>query len=230
VLLPYLRLFFEQLVTFNVDAMPGEDQTIQHQALILLDEFSQLGHMETLANAAQFAAGYGLRLCYVIQNKAQLEARYGRAAAADIIDNTGCEIVFGSNDLATTKEISERFGDTTTTAITKQRPRFLPFFNWGNQSEAEHVHRRPFMLPQEVARMQRDEQIILRAGMPPIIASRVGWYEDPELRQLRMDPPEIPRVKWELALDDGQTRIVRTKPRNVGGISRQDLEIEDVAS
>ena len=219
---PYLALFFEQLVNLNVDKTPEEDPTIQHQALIMLDEFSRLGRMETLAEAAQFAAGYGMRFAYVIQNKAQVEARYGKASAVDIFDNTGAEIIFGTNDLATTEEVSKRFGDDTTTAITAQRPRFWSSFQWQKQSEAEHLHRRPAMLAQEVARLPRDRQIILRAGMLPMLTARRGWFEDPEMRQLYCDPPTIPKLGWSVPLDDGQTRVMRPRLNTAGDTLMQD--------
>ena len=66
-----------------------------------------------------------MRLLYVIQNKAQLRAKYGADSAEDIFDNTGAEIVFGTNDLKLTKELSERMGDDTINVTTKNRPRFM---------------------------------------------------------------------------------------------------------
>ena len=75
--------------------------------------------MESLAEAAQYVRGYGMRLLYVIQNKAQLRAKYGANSAEDIFDNTGAEIAFGTNDLKLTKELSERMGDCTINVTTK---------------------------------------------------------------------------------------------------------------
>ena len=71
------------------------------------------------------------------------------------------EIVFGTNDLKLTKELSERMGDDTINVTTKNRPRFWAWLNWSKQSEAEHPHRRPLMLAQEVSRLDPSEQIIL---------------------------------------------------------------------
>jgi type IV secretion system protein VirD4 len=221
---PYLSLFFEQLVNLNVEKTPEQDPSLQHQALIVLDEFARLGHMPTLAEAAQYGRGFGLRMIYVVQNRPQVEARYGQAGAMDIFDNTGAEIVFGTNDLKTTEEVSKRIGDNTTSAITKQRPRIFPAFQWNKQSEAEHLHRRPMMLPQEVARMGNDQQIILRAGMQACVTDRQGWFKDPALVALHCPPPVIPRIPLPVATDDGQTRIVRPKPRHISGVTAQDVE------
>lgn len=224
---PFLGLFFETLVNSNVDVMPDKDESLQYQTLLIMDEFARLGSMPSVATAAQYMGGYGLRLLTIVQNKAQLEALYGRAGSRDIIDNCGAEILSGLSDLAGTKEASERLGDNTEIAITKQRPRFMSAFKWDRQSEAEHLHRRPFMLPQEVARMKRNEQLIFRAGMTPVITQRRGWFEDPELRKLRLPPPEIPALEWSVPLDDGETQVVRKRARQTGG-SQEDIEQEDV--
>jgi type IV secretion system protein VirD4 len=219
----YLQLFFEQLVNLNVDETAKEDPTVKVPALIMLDEFARLGRMQTVAEAAQFAAGYDLRFYYVVQNKDQVRAIYGDAAAIDIFDNTGVEVVFGTNDLATTKEVSERFGDNTVLANTDQKPRYFAAFNWSRQSTSTHLHRRPYVLPQDVARMARHKQFVFRAGMEqPAIITRVPWFDDPGLTSMQLPPPEIPRLAWSVAEDDGQTRVLRPKPRNIGGLSEED--------
>jgi len=204
---PLLALFFDALVNLNTDATPEEDPTIQHQGLIILDEFARLGRMESLAEAAQYVRGYGMRLLYVIQNKAQLRAKYGADSAEDIFDNTGAEIVFGANDLKLTKELSDRMGDQTINVTTKNRPRFMAWLNPSKQSEAEHPHRRPLMLAQEVARMDPCEQIVLRGGMLPLKTQRACWYNDPNFTSLVRPVPLIPTLDVTVALDDGSTTL-----------------------
>jgi type IV secretion system protein VirD4 len=226
---PVLALFFDALINLNTDAIPEQDPTIQHQALIILDEFSRLGRMESLAEAAQYVRGYGLRLLYIVQNKAQLRAKYGPDAAEDIFDNTGAEIVFGTNDLKLTKELSERMGDETVNVTTRNRPRFWSWLNWSKQSEAEHPHRRPLMLAQEVARMAPDDQIILRAGVLPMKTQRARWFDDPNFTCLVKPPPEIPRLAVRIAEDDGRTRVLPPRTRDKT-ITAADVEpvLEDM--
>jgi type IV secretion system protein VirD4 len=204
---PLLALFFDALVNLNSDTLPEKDPTIKHQALVILDEFARLGRMESLAEAAQYLRGYGLRLFYIIQNKAQLRAKYGPDAAEDVFDNTGAEIVFGTNDLRLTKELSERMGDDTVNVTTLNRPRWMAWLKLDRQSEAEHPHRRPLMLAQEVARMSPSEQIILRAGMPPMKTERATWFTDPGFQRLVQPAPEIPLLPVSLEMDDGQTSV-----------------------
>jgi type IV secretion system protein VirD4 len=210
---PILALFFDALINLNTDATPEEDPTIQHQTLVILDEFARLGRMESLAEAAQYVRGYGMRLLYVVQNKAQLRAKYGADSAEDIFDNTGAEIVFGTNDLRLTKELSERMGDDTIDIVTLNRPRFFSWVNPARQSEAQHPHRRPLMLAQEVARLPPDEQIILRASMLPMKTKRARWYDDPHFTSLVRPPPVIPRLNITVALDDGAS-IAKPRERS----------------
>lgn len=208
---PLLALFFDALVNLNSDATPDEDPSLQYQTLVVLDEFRRLGRMDILAEAAQYIRGYGLRFFYILQNIAQLRAVYGTDGAQDILDNTGAEIVFGTNDLALTKELSERMGDDTIDVTTLNRPRFMPGFNWSKQSEATHPHRRPLMLAQEIARMDRSEQIILRAGMMPMKTQRAYWRDDPHFRSLALPPPIVPQLNIDIAVDDGKTEILTKK-------------------
>jgi type IV secretion system protein VirD4 len=223
---PLLALFFDALINLNTDATAEEDPTIKHQGLIILDEFARLGRMESLAEAAQYVRGYGMRLLYVIQNKAQLRAKYGADSAEDIFDNTGAEIVFGTNDLKLTKELSERMGDDTVNVTTKNRPRFWSWLNPSKQSEAEHPHRRPLMLAQEVARMDPSEQIVLRGGMLPLKTQRACWFTDRNFTTLVRRAPEIPRLDVTVATDDDNTAVLAGSKVSLPTITRADVESE----
>jgi type IV secretion system protein VirD4 len=206
---PLLRLFFDQLVNLNSDRTPAQDPTLTIPVLVMLDEFARLGRIETVAEAAQFLRSYGVRLAYVVQNKAQVREIYGKDGAADVFDNLGAEIVFGTNDPDLTKELEERLGDDTVMFTTFNKPRFWSWFNLSKQSAGEHPHRRPLMLDQEVARMSPDEQLIIRPGMRPMKTRRICWYQDRRFTDLVLPPPEIPTLDPQVVPDDGTTRVQR---------------------
>jgi type IV secretory pathway TraG/TraD family ATPase VirD4 len=152
----------------------------------------------------------GIRLAFVIQNKAQLRAIYGRDGAADLFDNLGAELVFGTSDPDLTKELEERLGDRTVTITTRNRPRFMAWLNWSKQGESDHPHRRPLMLDQEVRMLDPDEQLIIRPGMLPAKTKRICWYRDPQFRGLRQPPPEIPKLRIKVAA--ASTAVPLRKP------------------
>jgi type IV secretion system protein VirD4 len=223
---PLLALFFDALVNLNTDATAEEDPTIKHQVLVIMDEFIRFGFVPSLTEAAQYIRGYGFRLFYVVQNKAQVRAKYGEDGAADIFDNCGVEIIFGTNDLKLTKELSERIGDDTINVTTQNRPRFWAWMNWSKQSEAEHPHRRPLMLAQEVSRMAPEDQIVLRAGMLPMKTQRARWFDDPNFTSHVRMPPEIPRLDVTVATDDGRTAVMARTKGPLPLITAADVEPE----
>ncbi len=124
------------------------------------------------------------------------------------------------------KELSERMGDDTINVTTKNRPRFWAWLNLQKQSEAEHPHRRPLMLSQEVSRMSPDEQIVLRAGMLPMKTGRARWFTDPNFTRLVRPPPQIPRLNVTIAADDGRTVVLRPGAPGQQPITAADVQPE----
>jgi type IV secretion system protein VirD4 len=221
---PLLRLFFDQLINLNTVKTPQQDRNMSVQTLVLLDEFARLGRVDCLSHAAQFVRGYGMRLAFVVQNKAQLRELYGQHGAADIFDNLGVEVVFGTGDLELAQELEKRLGDSTVNVITQNRPRWFSWFNLARQTDAEHPHRRPLLLAQEVLQMPAGELIILRPGMRPIRARKIQWWSEQEIAERQLDAPEIPTLLVDIAMDDGSTQIVRKVPRAMSGLTRSDIE------
>jgi type IV secretion system protein VirD4 len=203
-----LGLLFQQLIELNTDVEPAADPSLRHQVLVMLDEFVRLGKLPVLAEAASYVASYGLRLAYVLQNKAQLRGLYGADGADDILDNVGAEIVFGTSDLKLCEEVSKRLGYDTVDAVSRTSPRWFRFFRSREQNETVHLQRRALLLPQEVAQIPPSEQIVLRAALPPLRTGRVIWYEDPTLKHLHRKPPDVTEIPVAIRMDDGRTRIL----------------------
>jgi type IV secretion system protein VirD4 len=166
-----------------------------------------------LAEAGQYIAGYGIRMALIVQDKPQLAARYGEDAMQDIFSNVGAECVFGVNDIKTTRELSERIGFNTVPIATESQPRWWGQFKLSKQTTAVHPNKRGLMLPQEIARLPQDEQIVLRPGMMPIRCQRIRWFDDPNFTKLRLPPPEVPRLTVRVAKDDGKAPVPRPIPR-----------------
>jgi type IV secretory pathway TraG/TraD family ATPase VirD4 len=160
-----------------------------------------------LTQAAQFARGYGIRIAYIIQDKAQLVDLYGVAGAADVFSNLGVEIVFGTGDIKLAKEYEERLGDWTMIFTTRNQSRFFPWLNWQRMNLAQHPHRRPRILDQEIVMMPPDEQLIVRPGMKPAKSKRIRWYTDSTFRRLVHDAPDVPRLNIQIADDNGSIRL-----------------------
>jgi type IV secretion system protein VirD4 len=168
--------------------------------------------------------GYGLRLAFVVQNKAQLRELYGQHGAADIFDNLGAEVVFGTGDLELAQELEKRLGDATVNVTTKNSPRWFAWLNLARQHNAEHPHRRPLLLTQEVLQMPGDQLIILRPGMKPMRAHKIAWWQERLFTERRLQAPDIPYLFVEIAMDDGTTEVVRKNQRAMSGLVQSDID------
>lgn len=96
-----------------------------HPILFLLEEFASLGHMQTIENAAGYAAGFGVKLWVVIQDLSQLKRQY-KEGWETFLGNAGVLQAFGNSDATTLDYLSKKLGETevaqsvnsTTTSLT----------------------------------------------------------------------------------------------------------------
>ena len=191
---PLLVLFFQQLL--DITAQQGEPRfnpLLRRKLLILLDEFPILGRMEKVAEAFAWVRSYGVRFLMVIQSKAQLRATYGPELARTIMENCGVEIVFGTDDLELSREISERLGYNTVSAVSRSRAGSL-LSQKNSDSKTTSDQRRALMLPQEVRTLSPSKCIILSPGLRPILADRIIYYKDKTFTKLLLKPPTVASI------------------------------------
>ena len=185
---PLLNLFFQQVVDLNARELPEHNPAYSRQLLLLLDEFPSLGHVGVLARSVAFVAGYGIRLLTILQSPSQLRAIYGADEARNFLTNHAVEIVFTPKEHEVAAELSERFGTETVEAKSRSRP-------WGFSSRASSEtisdHRRPLLLPQELKLTPKSKAFVMVAGMPPILADKLVYYEDRRFTARLAPPPVI---------------------------------------
>ena len=117
-------------------------------ALLMLDEFANLGRMERVKKAVTYARGDGYRILWTIQDINQLKELYGDAWRT-MFSQTGILILLGVQDQETLIEISDAIGDT------ERHPRlwWIKFFSnlfWKDahfRLESETV---PLFRPEEI--------------------------------------------------------------------------------
>ena len=174
-----LNLFFSQLINENVRQLPEENPLLQHQCLLLLDEFTAIGKIEIIAKAVGFIAGYNLRLLIVIQDKAQLVATYGKDDAQNIISNMGLLICFTPKQLEEAEHLSKIIGDHTVTVQSVQHAN-IGLLNAGQYSQSLSVseQKRAVMLPQELLAMSDKKLLLVRPGMPVIQAQKIFYFSN----------------------------------------------------
>ncbi len=106
----------------TVKTLPQHDPAARHQVLMVLDEFPLLGAMPTLTSAFAFVAATACACCSCSRARRRCgRLRPGRGG--DRARQLRAEVVFGTKDLALTKELSERLGYDTVESLTRSGPR-----------------------------------------------------------------------------------------------------------
>ena len=117
---PLVKLLIQQIHDQLMQNIPGADEP--HQVLLMIDEFRQLGRMDDLVSKLTINAGYGFRMCLILQDVGQLDELYGRSTRITTMSACQVKLFIRINDTETSDYVSEMLGDTTvevTTANTR---------------------------------------------------------------------------------------------------------------
>ena len=173
--------------------------------LFILDEFPQLAYMRPIEEALLYLAGYDVRFWFFVQDVSQLQLHY-KDSWRTFFANTGTQCFFGVSDIATANLVSEMAGMTTVQHTTQtdgisgqttledcpqyQPPQRLPPNYWNNSSTFVSTYRM-LITPDEVMRMNENEQIVFMKGLKPILCDRPNYYEFGDLDQCcdGIEPP-----------------------------------------
>lgn len=166
-----VNLFFSQLINVNTKELPQNNPQLEHQCLLLMDEFTSIGKVDIIATAVAYMAGYNLRLLPIIQSMAQLDAVYGKDVSRTIITNHALQIIYAPREQQDANDYSDMLGYTTV------RRHNLTHGKEFSRSESEE--RRALMLPQELKAMGFDREVFLYEGIPhPVMCEKIKYYKD----------------------------------------------------
>ena len=172
----WLRLLIAQSLT----DMARDLSTPTTPVLYMLDEFAALGNLAPVERAMGLMAGYGVQLWPILQDIHQLRATYGKRAGT-FLSNTALLQVFGVNDHDSARHISDLLGQQTIIFETKNRS--LDAEETGISYSAHHTAR-SLLTPDEVRNLPSHLQLLFLAGQRPVIAQKLSYYADPDLRTL----------------------------------------------
>lgn len=220
---PLIRLMLNQIGRMLTEKLEVEGpQKPKYRLLFLLDEFPALGRLDFFESALAYIAGYGIKALLITQSLNQIEKTYG--ANNSILDNCHIRIAFASNDDKTAKRISDLLGIQT---AEKQQKSFSgdrgsPFLEKSSISHQEFS--RPLLTPSEVNQLPQNREIIFVAGTPPILATKLLYYEDTNFTARLLPPvmldgdayPDKPQPRENLWPLEGE----KTRP-----VSEEKIEV-----
>lgn len=191
---PLVRLILNQIgrrltEELHGAATAGDAGSPRHKLLLMLDEFPALGRLDFFETSLAFMAGYGVRAFLIAQSLNQIEKAYGEHNA--ILDNCHVRVAFASNDERTAKRISDALGTATEQRAMRNYAghRLAPWLAHVMVSRQETA--RALLTPGEVMQLSPTEELVLVAGMPPIRAGKLRYYDDPVFSSRVVDPPTL---------------------------------------
>lgn len=130
---------------------------------MLMDEFANLGKLNDVEKMAAVVRSRNISLAFGLQSLSQLKAAY-KDNAATIVDCCDTLLFLGGKSTETAKEISESVGKETVATVTWNESRGASASSTRNWNTVE----RDLIQPAEVAKLPRDEAIVLIAGANPL--------------------------------------------------------------
>jgi len=192
---PLIRLALNQIGRRLTERLDVGGPSRRHQLLLMLDEFPALGRLDFFETSLAFMAGYGIRVFLIAQSLNQIEKAYGEHNA--ILDNCHVRIAFATNDERTAKRISDALGTATEQRAMRNYAghRLAPWLAHVMVSRQETA--RALLTPGEVMQLPAADELVLVAGLPPIRAQKLRYFEDRNFTG---------RVKPAPLLDEGTYR------------------------
>ena len=189
-----INLFFDQLLNLNTRVLPQQDKSLKYQCLLILDEFTAIGKVNMIQQAISYQAGYNMRVLTIIQNKSQLEDKYGKAGAITLMANHALMIMYAPSPVVQSdaNEYSEMLGYETVKSKNKSKS-FSGVGGNGSRSESESDQKRALMLPQEIKELGQWREIVSLENCKPILCDKIKYFEDPAfLERINKPVPETP--------------------------------------
>jgi type IV secretion system protein VirD4 len=157
--------------------------------LLVLDEFRALGRVLILEQMLAYLRGYGVRAIVVVQDLAQLRQAYSDRES--ITGNCQLQLYAATQNLDTRQHASRLTGEATVRYQRRSVASPQGLARRTTRSDAEA--RRPLLTEGEIGELPADRLLISKAGVPPILARKLPYYEHPELaRRARFPAPAAP--------------------------------------
>ncbi|MFZ5703877.1 MAG: conjugal transfer protein TraG [Pseudomonadota bacterium] len=218
---PLIRLILNQIGRRLTETLPEAGARDRRSLLLMLDEFPALGRLDFFETSLAFLAGYGVRAFLIAQSLNQIEKAYGEHNA--ILDNCHVRIAFATNDERTAKRISDALGTATEQRAMRNYAghRLAPWLSHVMVSRQETA--RALLTPGEVMQLPADSELVLLAGMSPIRATKLRYFDESDFRARLRPAPALAEGRY---LD----RPVERAHDWQGAIRAQDKRLVDPAS
>lgn len=207
---PIIKLLVQQIHDVLMGSMPGSDEP--HQVLMMIDEFRQLGRMESLVSKLAINLGYGFRMVIVLQDLSQLDEVYSKPVRISTVSACQTKLFIRINDLETSQYVSEMLGMTTAEIRTPIIRANQGVFSRRDKSVS--YQERPLMTAEKLRQLPTDKAILFVPNTPGFCLTKAAYFKDKLFRPVylkfsnsRLPVPDLPR--W---IDIGPSDLSQPAP------------------
>ncbi|MBQ7262089.1 MAG: type IV secretory system conjugative DNA transfer family protein [Synergistaceae bacterium] len=243
---PLVRLFLSQLI-FNL--MPEMEFSggqmkapYKHRLLLLLDEFPALGKLGIFEQAIAYFGGWNIKAYLICQDKAQLDAAYGKDES--ITSNCHITIAYAPNKVDTAKYLSDRLG--VTTVIKEQESVSYQgggLFAKKSISKSQQEVQRAVLTPDEIMRLpgaikdaqqmivEPGDMLIFAAGFPVIYGKQILYFLDRTFSERsQIDAPPKSDALHEPAAPTTAPEPAEPEAQEPADVAEPEAEPQELAS
>ncbi|MER8601194.1 type IV secretory system conjugative DNA transfer family protein [Mesorhizobium sp. M1339] len=195
---PIIKLLVQQIHDVLMASSPGPDEP--YQVLVMIDEFRQLGKMESIVSKLAINAGYGFRMVLILQDLAQLDEVYGKATRHTTVTACQVKLFIRMNDVETSEHVSVMLGPTTIEVPTPIIRAGQGIF--GGRDKSLSYQERPFRTAAELRQLPAKQAVVLGSSPPGFMVRKITYYKDTpykatyqEFRHRRLKVPPLSR--WQ---------------------------------
>ena len=174
-----LEFYFRYLRVFIGTALGVLTETQKkpiYRVAFFLDEFAQLGRMQSIEKAISLVRGYGIVFWLFVQDLSQLKGAYEEMWQTFMANSA--KQFFGTDDFDTAEYISKTLGKATVEYETAGSSRKITELVGSNSENVQYTGR-DLLTPDEVMRLGPKAIIIVR-GEPPYMLERISYLKDVE--------------------------------------------------
>ena len=176
----------------------------------ILEEFGNFTKIDNFENMLTVSRSRNIRFSLFLQSFSQLESKYSRSIAQNIMDNTQVWIYLRTSSYNTAETISKKLGIYTVSINSKSNSYNN---NSNNTSESVSLATRSLLTPDEILRFESPHCLILQSGCFPA----------------KVELPDLSKWYFNSILglgDEEQNRLLREKiEKNRKQISDEDIKL-----
>lgn len=145
--------------------------------LLVLDEAANIAPLRDLAQIASTAAGLGIQLVTIWQDRAQIVHRYAHSASTVVNNHRAKLLLSGITDTETTRELSQIIGE----AEVSRRSTTVDAD--GRTSATHATHTQPLASAAGLRQLRPFQGVLVYGHLPPARVRLRPWFENPRWKR-----------------------------------------------